>query len=95
MAIRMTLGVGHILEIAGENDHLLTLIQAEIRRRGGIPPGEEAYDEVAFPIFAALEDHIKEAFGGTIKGEDLRSPQMKEIIHTWIEGNLDEVRAWR
>jgi len=90
MPIRLTLGVGHVLEIAGENDHLLTLIQAEIQRRGGIPPGEEAYDEIAFPIFEALEDHIRETFG-VVKGADLRSPGMKETIHTWIEERLAEI----
>jgi hypothetical protein len=90
MPIRLKLQLGQILDLTGEFDHIDDLIDAEIQRRGGIAEGEEAYDEVAFPIFEALEDHIRSEFG-VIKGSDLRGPRMKEVVHSWIEERLAEI----
>lgn len=90
MPIRLKIDVGHILDITDEFEHIGDLINAEIQRRGGIPPGVEAYDAVAFPIFETLEDHIRTEVG-VIKGLDLQGPRMKEIIHSWIEDRLAEI----
>ncbi len=90
MPIRLKLGLEQILEFADEVEHIEDLINAEIQRRGGISEGEEAYDEVAFPIFEALEDHIRIEVG-VIKGSDLRGPRMKEVVHSWIEDRLAEI----
>ncbi|WP_292519657.1 hypothetical protein [Methanoculleus sp.] len=92
MPIRLKIDVGHILEITDEFEHIDDLINAEIQRRGGIPPGVEAYDAVAFPIFEALQDLIRSEFG-VIKGEDLRGPRMKEVVHSWIEDRLAEIEG--
>lgn len=85
MPLSLSLTLGQVLEITDEFEHISDLIKAEIQRRGGILEGEEAYDEVAFPIFEALCDYIRNE-AGTLKGSE-----MKTVVHTWIDERLAEM----
>ena len=85
MAVRVSLNIAQVLDITQELDHLNDLVNAEIRRRGGVP--KEYWDELTFEILDDLCNYIRTREGG------FPGSQMKEIVHTWIADRIAEAEA--
>ncbi len=85
MPLSLTLDIAQVLEITEEGDRLTDLVNAEIRRRGGVP--EDGLDALVYEILGDLCDYLRNREGGLPGGE------MKTVVHTWIEDRLAEATA--